>query len=49
MKSRDLAHLCLCGYWLQKKLNNLMVHMTVIFQSASNSDTKVNHEKIKVA
>ena len=31
-----------------KKINNLVVHTTVIFQSASNSDTKVNHEKNKV-
>ena len=32
-----------------KKLNNLVVHTTVLFQSASKSDTEVNHEKNKVA
>ena len=28
-----------------KKLNNLVVHTTVLFQSALNSDTEVNREK----
>ena len=32
-----------------KKLNNLVVHTTVLFQSASNSDISVNHETNKVA
>ena len=32
-----------------KKLTNLVVHTTVLFQSASNSDTDVNHEENKVA
>ena len=32
-----------------KKLNNLVVHAIVLFQSASNSDTEVNHEKNNLA
>ena len=28
-----------------KKLNNLVVHTTVLFQNALNSDTEVNREK----
>ena len=32
-----------------KKLNNLVIHATVLFQSASNSDIQVSHEKSKNA
>ena len=33
----------------RKKLNNLVVRTTVIFQNASNSDTEVNREKNEIA